>query len=348
MAAARATIRDVARVASVSRQTVSRVINGENHISPETRERVLLAVQELGFVPSQIARSLVTRRTHLVGLLMGDVGNPYFADIARGAESALAPAGWSLVLANTEYNQEKELTILNHLVQKSVDGFVMCDTNTPVEELAEMAQRVDIPMVLLNRTSSGIAAPNLGVVRTDRSRAAVEAVSRLVEMGHRRIGLMISGRATLPPRSRLEGYMDALARSAIPFDESLVVREMLNMDGGRLAGLQLLSLEEPPSAVLCQGDLMAFGLMRACAERGVKIPGDLSVIGWDDLPFDSVVAPPLSSIHVPRFDLGLHAGEMLLKMINHEPTEMDVELPSPLILRESCAPYAAPRGSGTT
>ncbi len=340
MPAPRATIRDVARVAQVSRQTVSRVINGENHIAPETHERVLRAIQELGFVPSQIARSLVTRRTHLVGLLMGDIANPYFADIARGAESVLAPTGWSMVLANTDYNQVRESAILEHFVQRSVDGFLMCDTDTPVEELAELAQRVDTPMVLLNRTSGGTTAPKLGVVRTDRTRAAAEAVLRLVEMGHRRIGLIISNRSTIPPQSRLDGYREGLARCGIAYDDALVVRGSINMDGGRSGGLQLLSVEDPPTAVLCQGDVMAFGLMRACEERGVRIPDDLSVIGWDDLPYASVVAPPLSSVHVPRFELGRVAGEMLLKMIKEEPTETYVELPSPLILRGSCAPNA--------
>lgn len=336
MASARLTIRDVAGLAGVSRQTVSRVINDDPHISPSTRERVLRTIEDVGFVPSHAARSLATNRTHMAGFIVGDVGNPYFADVIRGAEAALTPLGWSLVLANTDFNPEKEMGFVDRLLSRAVDGLIVCDTSTSVEELATVTGRTGVPVVLLNRTSGPVPYAHMGVVRTDTRGAVRQAIAHLAGCGHRRIGFLVADRSTFMPGARLEAYRSSLADLRIPYEESLVIRGKLSIEGGRQAGHQLLRLSDRPTAVLCHSDQMAMGLIRACAEESVRVPRDLSIIGWDDIPFASAVTPPLTAIRVPRFDLGRSAGEMLVKLIKGEQAEMDVELPLTLVHRESC------------
>lgn len=216
MVSTRMTIRDVAALAGVSRQTVSRVINDDPHISPATRERVLQTIGQVNFVPSHAARSLATKRTHMAGFIVGDVGNPYFADVIRGAEAALTPLGWSLVLANTDFNPEKEMGFVDRLLSRAVDGLIVCDTSTPVEELARATGQIGVPVVLLNRTAGPVPFAHMGVVRTDTRGAVRQAITHLSTSSHERIGLLVADRATFMPEARLEAYRAAWRASGYP------------------------------------------------------------------------------------------------------------------------------------
>ena len=214
----RVTIRDVARFARVSHQTVSRFINGENHIAPPTRTRVEQAIARLRFHPSHIARSLVSRQTKTVGLVMGDVASPFFPDVARGAEDDLAAAGYSLILSSSRRDPERERRNVKHLLERSTDGLILGAPQCAPEELAEMARRADIPMVFLNREVKG---PRVAAVWIDWPTATTEVVTYLTDLGHRRLALVVPSRSDARVGNREDWYRPALTRAGLGPERAL-------------------------------------------------------------------------------------------------------------------------------
>jgi LacI family transcriptional regulator, galactose operon repressor len=342
----RVTIRDVARFARVSHQTVSRFINGENHIAPLTRVRVEQAIAKLRFHPSHIARSLVSRRTRTVGLVMGDVASPFFPDVAHGAEDVLAAAGYSLILSSSRRDPERELKNVMHLLERSTDGLILGAPQSPPEKLAELARRAGVPMVFLNREVKG---PHVAAVWINWPAATTEVVTYLAGLGHRRIALVVPSRSDARVGNREDWYRPALARAGLGPERALIFRDAMSLEGGHGAGLRLLSMETRATAAICHNDVMAIGLLQACVERKVRVPRDLSIIGWDDVPYASLVTPPLTTVRVPRYELGQAAARRLLDLIAGRPV---APAPAPLVLelvrRQSCRPpvgaYASARG----
>jgi LacI family transcriptional regulator len=342
----RVTIRDVARFARVSHQTVSRFINGENHIAPVTRTRVEQAIAKLAFHPSHIARSLVSRRTKTVGLVMGDVASPFFPDVARGAEDVLAAAGYSLILSSSRRDPERELKNVKHLLERSTDGLILGAPQCPPDELAPLAQRAGIPMVFLNREVKG---PYVAAVWIDWPTATVEVVTYLAGLGHRRIALIVPSRTDARVGNREDWYRPALARAGLGPERALIFRDAMSLEGGYGAGQRLLALEARPTAAICHNDVMAIGLLQACAERKVRVPRDLSIVGWDDVPYASLVTPPLTTVRVPRYELGQAAARRLLDLIAGRPADpVQAPLALELVRRQSCRPpgggYSGARG----
>jgi DNA-binding LacI/PurR family transcriptional regulator len=334
----RATIRDVAKRALVSHQTVSRVINDERSIAPATRSRVERAIAELGFRPSHIARSLAGRRTYTVGVVMGDVASPFFPDVVRGAEDVLEPLGYSLVLSSSRRDPEIERRNVQRLLERRTDGLILGAPRSRPAELADLARRAAVPMVFLNREvrGAGVAA-----VWVDWPRATAEVVDYLAGLGHRRIALVVPSRDAPPLSTREDWYRPSLSRRGLQPGPALIAREDISIEGGHRAGLQLLALPEPPTAVICHNDTMAVGLLQACAERRVRVPRDLSIVGWDDVPYARLVTPALTTVRVPRHELGRAAASTLLDLMDGRPVEADHEpLPLQLIRRQSCRPLA--------
>jgi LacI family transcriptional regulator, galactose operon repressor len=330
----KATIRDVARFAAVSHQTVSRVINGEARIAPGTRARVERAIAALGFRPSHIARSLVSRRTKTVALVMGDVANPFFPDVARGIEDAVAPAGYSLILSSSRRDPERELKNVRHLLERSTDGLILGAPLVEVAALAELAERTDIPMVFLNREVQGT---RVAAVWVDWQTATVEVVTYLTGLGHRRIGLVVPTRDEAPVGSREDWYRSALAGAGLGSDPSLIFQESISIEGGYRAGRRLLAGPGRPTAAVCHNDVMAIGLLRACVEARVHVPRDLSIVGWDDVPYASLVTPALTTVGVPRYELGQAAARLLLDLVAGRPPDAaGTPLPLQLVHRQSC------------
>src|SRR5262249_45584897 len=276
----RGTIRDVARFARVAHQTVPRLIKGENHIAPQPRRRVEQAISKLRFHPSHIARSLVSRQTKTVGLVMGDVASPFFPDVARGAEDVLAAAGYSLILSSSRRDPERERRNVKHLLERSTDGHILAAPQRPPEELAELARRADVPMVFLNREAKG---PRVAAVWIDWPSATARVVEYLAELGHRRIALVVPSRTDARVGNREDWYRPALVRAGLGPDRALVFRDAMSIEGGQAAGQRLLAPADRPTAVICHNDVMAIGLLQACAELGVRVPRDLSIVGWDDV-----------------------------------------------------------------
>jgi LacI family transcriptional regulator len=330
------TIRDVARFARVSHQTVSRFINGENHIAPLTRARVEQAITKLRFHPSYIARSLVSRQTKTVGLVMGDVASPFFPDVARGAEDVLAAAGYSLILSSSRRDPERELRNVRHLLERSTDGLILGAPQCPPDELAELARRAGVPMVFLNREAKG---PHVAAVWIDWPGATTEVVTYLAGLGHRRIALVVPSRSDARVGNREDWYRPALVRAGLGPERALILRDAMSLEGGHRAGQRLLALEPRPTAAICHNDVMAIGLLQACAERGVRVPRDLSIVGWDDVPYASLVTPPLTTVRVPRYELGQAAARRLLDLMAGRPAGLaEPPLALELVRRQSCQP----------
>lgn len=329
----RATIRDVGRRALVSHQTVSRVINGELSIAPATRARVERAIAELGFRPNHVARSLASRKTYTVGVVMGDVASPFFPDVVRGAEDVLSPLGYSLFLSSSRRDPGLERRNVVHLLERSVDGVILGAPRSRPGALADMARHAGVRMVFLNREVRG---SHVASVWVDWPSTTAEVVVYLSELGHRRIALVVPSRDEWPFASREQWYAQALDRGGLAPASSLIVRESISIEGGRRAGLTLLSLSEPPTAAICHNDTMAIGLLQACAERRVRVPRDLSIVGWDDVPYASLVTPPLTTVRVPRYELGRAAAATLLDLMVGRPAGEHGPLPLQLIRRQSC------------
>ena len=332
----RVTIRDVARVARVSHQTVSRFINGENHIAPLTRTRVEQAIAKLRFHPSHIARSLVSRQTKTVGLVMGDIASPFFPDVARGAEDELAAAGYSLILSSSRRDPERERRNVKHLLERSTDGLILGAPQCPPEDLAERAQRADVPMVFLNREVKG---PRVAAVWIDWPTATTEVVTYLAGLGHRRIALVVPSRNDARVGNREDWYRPALARAGLGPERALVFRDAMSLEGGHAAGQRLLAAEPRPTAAICHNDVMAIGLLQACAERRLRVPQDLSIVGWDDVPYASLVTPPLTTVRVPRYELGQASARKLLELMAGRPAgAAEAPLALQLVVRRSSGP----------
>jgi LacI family transcriptional regulator len=334
------TIRDVARFAEVSHQTVSRVINGAHRISPQTRARVERAIADLGFRPSHIARSLVRRRPNMVGLVMGDVASPFFPDVVRGAEDVLAPADYSLILSSSRRDPERERKNVTRLLERSTDGLILGAPQSPPQALAELADRTAVPMVFLNRDVQG---PHVAAVWVDWQSATAEVVDHLAALGHRRVALVVPTRAEAPFGNREDWYGPALARAALGPEPAWIFRESISLEGGYRAGQRLLALRERPTAAICHSDVMAIGLLQACTEAGVGVPRDLSIVGWDDLPYANLVTPALTTVRVPRYELGQAAARRLLDLMAGRPAgEVPAALSLQVVRRQSCQ---APRGA---
>jgi DNA-binding LacI/PurR family transcriptional regulator len=334
----RVTIRDVARFARVSHQTVSRFINGENHVAPLTRTRVEQAIAKLAFQPSHIARSLVSRRTKTVGLVMGDVASPFFPDVARGAEDVLAPAGYSLILSSSRRDPERELRNVRHLLERSTDGLILGAPQCLPDDLSALAERAGVPMVFLNREVSG---PHVAAVWVDWPRATTEVAAYLAGLGHRRIALIVPSRSDARVGNREDWYRPALTRLGLGPDRSLIFREAMSLEGGHEAGERLLAVRARPTAAICHNDVMAIGLLQACAQHRIRVPDDLSIVGWDDVPYASLVTPPLTTVRVPRYELGQAAARRLLDLMEGRREDRpDPPLALELVRRKSCGPPA--------
>lgn len=335
----RPTIRDVARSARVSHQTVSRVINGDDYTSARTRARVERVIDRLGYRPSHAARSLASRRTHTVGLVMGDVANPFFPDVVRGVEDVLAPAGYSLILSSSRRDSERELRNVLRLLERDTDGLILGAPQTAAEELTRLGAAAGVPMVFLNRPVRGRHA---AAVWIDWRTATAEVVAHLARLGHRRIGLVMPSRAEDRAGHREAWYGAALRDAGLPPAAAWIARESISLEGGRAAALRLLALASRPTALICHSDVMALGVLEACRERRVKVPRDLSVVGWDDVPYAGLMRPALTTVRVPRYELGRAAARTLLGLIGGSVATPEAPLPLELVVRQTCRP---PRGS---
>ncbi len=329
------TMSDVAREAGVSLMTVSRVVNGKGEVSPATRQRVAQVIERLGYRPSGIARGLVTRRTGTLGLVVPDIANPFFSEVARGAEHVAHAQGYNVFLCNTEEDMRRESAVLGSLQEKRVDGIVLCSSRLDDSELqAAVAQYT--PLVLVNRQIENGSA---GTVLVDDEAGGQIATQHLLQTGRRTVGLIAGPPTSHSGRLRVRGYRAALAAAGLGFDPALVLPCSPVVEGGQEAARALLKACPSLTGLFCYNDLVAVGALQTCVELGWRVPDDLAIVGFDDIPLAALVTPPLTTCHVPRYELGARAVRLLLSQIDGRPTDcQDIVVQPELVVRAS-APW---------
>lgn len=338
MAQRPASIHDVAQRAGVSAATVSHVLNASRFVSDETRQRVLSAVQDLGYIPSAIARGLRSRRTRTIGLIVSDVENPYFTEVARAVERRAADAGYTVVLGNTDEDPARERAIVQVMLSQRVDGIVLAPAAGD-HDLAHLrtAQERQVPVVLVNRRLEGIAATT---VTADADTGSYELTRHAIAQGHRRIAAVRGRLDTSTTQDRLRGYRRALEEAGIDDDPALVVMGGSKTGAAYEATAQLLEVSPRPTCIYAFNNLMTEGVLLALKDLDVACPEEMSLVGFDDFRSARAITPPLTVVAQPTHEIGRVATELLLRRLDGEDVE-DVVLPTRLVIRGSCV---APRG----
>ncbi|MDD2695890.1 MAG: LacI family DNA-binding transcriptional regulator [Anaerolineales bacterium] len=336
----RVTINDVATTAGVSKSTVSHVINKTRFVEEATRQKVLAAIASLEYRPSNIARSLVSKRTKTAGLLISDVGNPFYSEVILGAEEVAMLNDYSIFLCNTSYDLERGMKYIHSLIDKSVDGLLFMSSSMSLEMVEEVVKN-QIQAVVFDWED--VHLDNLAATITINFREGIrEAVRHLVESGHREIS-HISGPLDLwTAQVRRDAFLDSLREYGLDPKRSVVIEGDLRIEGGRNAFEQLIQIKPRPTAVFAANDLMALGVLWAARNYGFNLPEQLSVVGLDDIDLASKVTPALTTVALPRYDMGKLAMKTLLDMIE-KPTEKNggkLEVATRLIVRQSTAPPA--------
>jgi LacI family transcriptional regulator len=332
----RLTIRDVADLAGVSTATVSRVINGHAEVSERTRDAVMRVVRERGYSTNRSARGLSAGRTGLVGVTLPQVHHSYFSEILAGAAEALYAHDMRTVICPTQHQHDREVSLLERLMQGTTDGAVLILPEESSDELAALHDHgyrfviVDPLKHLDERVPTVSAAHSAG---------AGEAVEHLLTLGHRRIGAITGPAGWVATEDRLRGYRGALAAAGVMPDPQLEVRADFRVDGGFRAAITLLDLTDPPSAIFAFNDPMAIGATRAARARGIDVPGQLSIVGFDDTFEASIVTPALTTVRQPLAEMGRMAVGQLIRLLSGERIEaLHVELATKLAVRDSTAP----------
>ncbi len=326
------TIREVAENAGVSYATVSHVINNTRVVSPETRQRVLDAMAELDYRPNALARSLRQGKTNTLGLVLPDSANPFFAEISRSIEDEAFNKGYSVFLCNTELDIQRELFYVDVLSKKQVDGIIFVAAGDQADSLDFLA-REGMPVVMIDRN---LPIVQVDAVLTDHQLGGFLATRHLLQLGHSRIACIAGPSSITPSAERITGYRNALGQANIPYDEKLVIRGDYHSQSGMDITHSILQMDPRPTAIFALNDLMALGALRAAAEAGCSVPGDLAVVGYDDLELSQFTNPPLTTIAQPKKEIGLQAVSLLVERIaqNSRPPRRLV-LPPELIVRRS-------------
>lgn len=313
--------------------TVSRVVNGNPNVKPTTRKKVLEAIDRLGYRPNAVARGLASKKTTTVGVIIPDISSIFYSELARGIEDIATMYKYNIILSNSDQNTDKELHLLNTMLGKQVDGIVFMGGNITDVHVEEF-KRSPVPIVLAASVEEQAQTPSVNI---NYEQAIYDSVQLLVEKGHKRIAF-VSGPMSEPINSmrKLAGYKRALEEAGIAFDEALVAEGDYSYDSGIEALANLLDQSDKPTAVIAATDEMALGVIHGAQDRGVSIPEDLEVIGFDNTRLSLMVRPQLTTVVQPTYDIGAVAMRLLTKLMNKEQVEDQiVELPHRIEERQS-------------
>src|ERR1700733_6729136 len=328
----RTTLSDVAKEAGVSTMTVSRVLNGRGEISQETRERVQQVIDKLGYRPMSVVRNLQPQRTHTIGLIVPDITNPFFPEVVRGAEDQASEEGFAVMLCNTVRDRDRERKALELLEDKRVDGLISCSSSLPDEELIPLLKQQEAVVVFDRIIDKAIA----GSVRIDDVYGGISATDHLLKLGRRSLGLLAGPNYYGGSERRRYGFRAALELQGMYADPKLEIECEPDEQGGYDATKLLLQRQSKVDGIFCFNDLIALGALGALNELRVSVPGQVAVIGFDDLRLASLTTPKLSTLHVDKLDLGRSMVRMLLERIRSDIQIEDECIIRPrLIVRES-------------
>ncbi len=326
-------IKDIARAAGVSPSTVSRALHGHPRISQTTASRIRHLAQEMGYTPSLPARSLVTKDTATIGMVITQAADPFLARLVLGVEDAAQSHGYSVFLSSSYRDPHREEAVLRSFYERRVSGVVV--TGSQIDDgYLDLCQRYPLPVVLTNCRTYPYS------VLTDNRSGAEQAVEHLVRLGHRRIAYAASDLASRANHDRFAGYRAVLKRHGIPFDQNLVLNGDGTLAGGAQVGERLLTLVPRPTAIFCFNDVMAMGVLHTLVEAGLCIPQDCSVVGFDDLEWAAYYCPPLTTVRQPGYRLGRRAIRMLFRLIEGQENVQAEVLPAELVVRQTTGPVA--------
>ncbi|WP_274650462.1 catabolite control protein A [Paenibacillus humicola] len=327
------TIYDVAREAGVSMATVSRVVNNNPNVKPQTRKKVFEAIERLGYRPNAVARGLASKKTTTVGVVIPDISNSIFAEVARGIEDIANMYHYNIILCNADKKKDKEIRVINTLLEKQVDGLVFMGGAVTDEHL-QAFKTANVPIVLCATTDENGTIPSVDI---DHEGAAFDAVQMLIRGGHKRIA-MISGTLQDPANgyARFQGYKRALEAAGLPYDENLVRVGNYRYESGAEAMKYFLELKDRPTAVFAATDEMAIGAIHCIQDSGLKVPDDISVISVDNSRMASMVRPQLTAVAQPMYDIGAVSMRLLTKLMKKESVDQaKVVLPHEIVSRQS-------------
>lgn len=330
-------IEDIARAAGVANSTVSRALRDNPLISSDVRAHIQQLAREMGYTPNAIAQSLQNRRTNTVGLIVTSIADPFFGDVAKGVEQGAQAAGLSVVLSASHNDPAQEQAIIETFQRRRVDGIIVADSQISRNHAGPLA-RADVPTVLIN--SQAEQASSLHSVAVDDAYGAQLATEHLLHLGHRKVGYIGVSNRPKSNRDRQESFCNALgAAGAAPQPEQIVIapaEEGLNDDVATGHALLAPLLHADVTAVFCYNDMIAIGVLMACRDEGIRVPHELSVVGFDDIALAQYVTPPLTTIHQPKIELGRLAIETLLNLVDERPAQNHVVRPT-LVQRASTA-----------
>lgn len=327
-------IKDVAREAGVSTATVSHVINNTRFVSDEVRARVESAIEQCRYYPNAHARSLASGNSRILGLVISDIANPFFPELVKAIETAAFERGYDVMLTNTNYDAERTSHYVRRFIERKAAGVILMTSELDKNLINELARR-EVSVVFLDLGEPGIHLSNM---RVDYETGIEEAVLHLVALGHRNIAFIGGTQHLRSARRRLEAFQQA-TRQLFPDTPEQIFYGNFKIEGGRRAASEILAEKELPTAVIAANDLMALGAIDEFRTAGLNVPRDISVCGFDDIAFAALANPPLTTVRLPRNELGRRAVEAVLETLAHPESQgIEITIPTHLVIRGSTAP----------
>lgn len=310
--------------------TVSRVVNGNTNVKPSTRKKVLKAIEDLGYRPNAVARGLASKKTTTIGVVLPDISSLFFAELARGIEDIANMYHYDIILSSSDQNRDKEIQLLNNLLEKQVDGILFLGGEV-TEGHRHVFESTSVPIVLVSSVDPEHKIPS---VRIDMEKASYDAVEFLIQKGHKRIAFLTT-RMRSHYQQRLIGYKNALRAYGIPFDEDIVVDIKPIYEASHSTTTNLLKLVDAPTAFFTYNDETGIGAIHAIQDQGLRVPDDIEVVGFNNTRFSQMVRPMLTTVVQPIYDIGAVSMRLLTKLINNEDTHTEVVLPHRIEIRQS-------------
>ncbi|MEX0720745.1 MAG: LacI family DNA-binding transcriptional regulator [Balneolaceae bacterium] len=328
-------IKIIAEAAGVSTATVSRVLNGSDKVKENTAEHVMKFVEKMNYRPNHVARRMKVKTSDslVIGLIITDIGNPFFSNVAKGIEDVAFQNKHIMMICNTNEDSEKEKFFLNSMLSEKVSGVIVVPSTGNADFLEKLVNE-GFPMVMVDRKPKNL---NIDSVSLNNEAGGYLATKRLIDNGHERIAIICGIEGLSNTEDRLQGYKNALNDAGIPVFKELIVHGNYIESGGRNAMKELLSLAVPPTAIFSTNNLMTLGCIKELYERKVSIPDEMALIGFDDSTWAEALIPPLTTVKQPGHELGVNAAELLIKKLNNgSSSTMDIVLNPELVIRESC------------
>lgn len=323
-------IKDIARECKVSTTTVSRALNSSDEISEETKEKILKTCEVMGYIPNSSARSLILNKTNMIGLLIPDITNQYYAYVSKGVSSYLEKLGYGVVLCNSDRNKENEAKYMNFLSQKRVDGIILIPQYQKAEDYEKFV--AGIPIVMADNYVNDLEVTYVG---NDNYAGARKIIAHMIKQGYKKIGVISGNEKSSASNERLKGYLDILEENNIKISQDIIVRSNAGFEDGY--HLAEILINKGVDSIFTINDTVAIGVMKYCHQKGIRIPEDLGIAGYDDIEQAAMLPVPLTTIHQRKFKLGETAAKLLIEEINNrKASKQKVILQPELIIRKSC------------